>query len=106
MKFDFDKAYAAFKSQPQVQAWMTMNKADLVAMTYEMILNLVATYALQGDAATAIGTALGLQQQGNAIVGNTADIAQRRYEAGQRLQSLGKLGLQLLLAVLAAGVGL
>jgi hypothetical protein len=106
MTFDFDKAYAAFAASPSVQQWMTLNKDQLVALTETQILSLAATYVIQGDAPTAISAAMSLERQAAVMVENSADIAQRRYDAGQRLLGLGKLGLELLLAVLAAGVGL
>ena len=103
MTFDFDKAYAAFKDSPHVQEWMTLNKDDLVALTEQAILEFVATYVVSGAATIPIVPAT-LEQQGAVLVGNAADIARRRYEAGQRLTAIGKIGLQLFLSVLAAGV--
>ncbi len=106
MTFDFDKALAAFKDDPAVREWMNLNREQLVALTEQQILSLVATYVVGGDAAAAIAPALDLKAQAERLVENTSDMARRQYEAGQRLLSVGKIGLQLLISVLAAGVGL
>jgi hypothetical protein len=87
-----------------VQGFMTLNKDQLIAMTEAQILGIIATYVTGGDAAGAIRQTLTLTDRVENMVTDTADFAQRRYDAGQRLLSLGKLGLQFLLGILAAGI--
>ena len=106
MVFDYDKAYSAFAAQPDVQKFMEMNKAQLVALGIEQIQAVVMAYVVGGNASTAMASVLSLDQQAAAMVTGSADVAQRRYEAGQRMMSLGELGLKILVAILAAGVAL
>ena len=104
MTFDFDKAYAAFASQPAVQQFLNMNKDQLIALTEQQIIAVVMAYVTGGDATAAITSALSLPQQGAAIVTNTADIAQRRYDAGQRFLAAGKIALGILVSIIEAGL--
>jgi hypothetical protein len=117
MQFDFDKAKAALTAQLNAAtdptsktlattalAFLDNNQAQLVALGEDAILQIVNAF-LAGNDAQAITTFYTINQQAANMVANAADVAQRRYDAGQRALTAGRFAAQILVAVLAAGVG-
>lgn len=103
MTFDFDKAKAALASNSVAAAFLDNNKAYLVNLGEQAILQVVAAYLAGND--TGVVTAFwSLDQQAAAMVTGSADVAQRQYDFKQRALTVARIAAELIATVLAAGV--
>ena len=116
MKFDFDKAKATLTAQataatdPNAKtaataalAFLDNNQAQLVALGEDAIMQIVNAY-LSGNDTQAVTTFYSLNQQAANMVTNSADVAQRQYDFGQRAMTAARFVTQALVACLAAGI--
>ena len=109
MTFDFNKAMQSAAGNPALAQFLTANKDQLLTMTEQAIVQIIVAY-IGGDAATVVSTWFGnppMPDPANAastMVGNTADIAQRRYDCFQRAMSCLKLSSEIIIMALSAGV--
>ena len=103
MTFDFDKAKAALASNPIAAAFMDNNKAYLVNLGEQAIMQIVAAY-LSGNDQSVVTTFWSLDQQAAAMVTGSADVAQRQYDFKQRALTVARIAAELIATVLAAGV--
>ena len=110
MKFDFDKAKAALTAQATAAtdptaktaataalAFLDNNQAQLVALGEDAIMQIVNAY-LSGNDTQAVTTFYNLNQQAANMVANSADVAQRQYDSGQRAMTAGRFVTQILVA--------
>jgi hypothetical protein len=103
MTFDFDKAKAALAGNPAATAFMDGNKAALIALGEQAIMQIVNAY-LAGNDSAVVTTFWSLDQQAAAMVTGSADVAQRQYDFKQRAFTVAKIAAELIATVLAAGV--
>jgi len=103
MTFDFDKAKAALASNPVAAAFLDNNKAYLVNLGQQAIMQIVTAY-LSGNDTSVVTAFWSLDQQAAAMVTGSADVAQRQYDFKQRALTVARIAAELIATVLAAGV--
>ena len=108
MTFDFNKAIASAANNPALLQFLNDNKTGLSTMTEQQILGIIVAYT-GGNFADVVNRFFGGPVAAPAgavgdIVGNTADIAQRRYEAYQRFIQIASLVSGIIVAAIQAGV--
>ena len=108
MTFDFNKAIQNAKDNPALTQFLNANKDGLNAMTEQQILGIIVAYTGGSwtDVVNRFFGTIPTQPTGAVgdIVGNTADIAQRRYAAYQRFIVVAELIGGVIVAALQAGV--
>ena len=103
MTFDFDKAKAALAGNEVAAAFLESNKACLVNLGEQAIMQIVTAY-LAGNDGAVVTTFWSLDQQAAAMVTGSADVAQRQYDFKQRALKVAKVAAEMIVTTLAAGV--
>jgi hypothetical protein len=103
MTFDFEKAKAALAANPAALAFMDDNKATLIALGEQAILQIVNAY-LGGNDQAVVTAFWSLDKQAEAMVTGSADVAQRQYDFKQRALATAKAAASLIISALMAGV--
>ena len=108
MTFDFNKAVASAANNPALLQFLNDNKTGLSTMSEQQILGIIVAYA-GGSFTDVVNRFFGgpVPSPSGAVgdvVANTADIAQRRYDAYQRFMQFAGLISGVIISALEAGV--